>query len=186
MALGASRTGFIVYALFVLSSISPLSLLRVLLVVLAVLPVFAPLADPQSSDASARRRPLLGLVYSAAARYHVDPRLLDAVIQTESSYRIHVTSSAGAVGLMQLMPRTARRYGVTTRFDPVQNVLAGTRYLRDLLREFDLELALAAYNAGEGAVRRHRGIPPYPETRAYVRRVLDRYAALLQSPRLVP
>ena len=164
---------------FSLRSLNRLRLLA--LVVVVLLPITA-VAGGQSRDASSRRQPLLGLVYSAAARYGVDPRLLDAVIQTESGYRTDVTSSAGAVGLMQLMPGTARRYGVTTRFDPVQNVIAGTRYLRDLLREFDMVSALAAYNAGEGAVRRHQGVPPYPETRAYVRRVLDRYARLLRLP----
>ena len=139
--------------------------------------------DAQMLDAGSRRLALLPLVYNAAARYRVDPRLLDAVIQTESAYRSDAVSSAGAAGLMQLMPGTAERYGVIDRFDPAQNVVAGTRYLRDLLFEFDLVSALAAYNAGEVAVRRHRGVPSYPETRAFVRSVLDRYRALIRSAR---
>ena len=129
-----------------------------------------------------RRQPFLALVYLMAARYQLPPRLLDAVIRTESGYRPEAVSPKGAVGLMQLMPATARRYDVTNRFDPVQNVEAGTRYLRDLLLEFDLVSALAAYNAGEGAVRRYGGVPPYPETQRFVGVVLLRYVGSGEPP----
>ncbi len=118
------------------------------------------------------------LVAQAAERHQVDAKLLHAVIQTESAYNSAAISSAGAVGLMQLMPDTARRFGVTDRNDPDQNVDGGTRYLRYLLDLFpnDLDLAVAAYNAGENAVIRHNNtIPPYPETQNYVKQVLALY-----------
>jgi soluble lytic murein transglycosylase-like protein len=118
------------------------------------------------------------LIANAAYRNGVEEKLVHAVIQTESAYNSSAVSRAGAVGLMQLMPDTAKRYGVTNRTDPVQNVDGGTRYLKDLLDMFNynLGLAVAAYNAGENAVIRHNNsIPPYPETRNYVRQVLSLY-----------
>jgi len=118
------------------------------------------------------------LITEAANRHQVDARLVHAVIQAESAYNASAISSAGAVGLMQLMPDTARRYGVVNRNDPVQNIDGGTHYLKDLLRMFNsnLDLAVAAYNAGENAViRYHNSIPPYPETRNYVKTVLGLY-----------
>jgi soluble lytic murein transglycosylase-like protein len=118
------------------------------------------------------------LISNAAFKNGVEERLVHAVIQTESAYNPSAVSRAGAVGLMQLMPGTARRYGVTNRTDPVQNVNGGTRYLRDLLDMFNynLGLAVAAYNAGEGAVMKYNNsIPPYPETQNYVRQVLSLY-----------
>jgi len=116
------------------------------------------------------------LIAKAADRHQVDAKLLHAVIQAESSYNATAVSSAGAMGLMQLMPGTARRYGVTDREDPVQNIDGGTRYLKHLLQLFDsnLNLAVAAYNAGENAVIKYNNtIPPYPETRHYVKEVLS-------------
>lgn len=121
------------------------------------------------------------LINEAAYRHRVDPKLVHAVIQTESAYNAGAVSSAGAVGLMQLMPDTARRYGVSDRRDPDQNVDGGTHYLRDLIRMFspNLALAVAAYNAGENAVIKHGySIPPYPETRNYVKQVLATYNRL--------
>jgi hypothetical protein len=118
------------------------------------------------------------LVARAAAKYQMDPKLLHAVIQAESAYNPHAVSSAGAVGLMQLMPATARRYGVFDRMDAEQNVDAGTRYLKDLLVMFNsnLKLAVAGYNAGEGAVMKFNNtVPPYPETQNYVQQVLKLY-----------
>lgn len=116
------------------------------------------------------------LVEKAAARHGVDPGLVHALIEVESGYRADAVSSVGAMGLMQLMPRTARRYGVSDPLDPAANIDAGTQHLRALLDEFGplYELsALAAYNAGEVVVRRHGGIPPYPQTHRFVRRVLE-------------
>lgn len=114
----------------------------------------------------------------ASVRHGIDAGLIHAVIQTESYYNPVIKSRAGAVGLMQLMPATAERFGVTNRKDPEQNINAGTRYLKILLSMFnnDLKLALAAYNAGEGTVRRYGNkIPPYPETQNYVKKVLKLY-----------
>jgi soluble lytic murein transglycosylase-like protein len=108
------------------------------------------------------------------AREHgLAPELIKAVALVESGFDTHAVSPKGAQGLMQLMPATARQYGVTDAFDPLQNLRAGTIHLRKLLDEFggDLTLALAAYNAGSGAVRRHGGVPAYRETQEYVRKV---------------
>jgi len=107
----------------------------------------------------------------------LDPALIEAVIQAESAFDPHAVSHKGAVGLMQLMPATAARYGVSDRRDPIQNIIGGARYLRDLLDEFrDIPLALAAYNAGENAVRRYgNSVPPYRETQTYVHRVQTFY-----------
>lgn len=116
------------------------------------------------------------LIAKAADRHQVDAKLLHAVIQAESAYNATAVSSAGAMGLMQLMPDTARRYGVTDRGNPDQNIDGGTRYLKHLLQLFDsnLNLAVAAYNAGENAVIKYNNtIPPYPETRNYVKEVLS-------------
>lgn len=116
-----------------------------------------------------------GLIRETATRYRLHPELLHAVVQTESAYNPDAVSSAGAAGLMQLMPDTARRYGVRDIWDPTENVIGGASYLRDLLDMFDndLRLALAAYNAGENAVLRYgKEIPPYRETQDYVRRVI--------------
>ncbi|MCB9652999.1 MAG: lytic transglycosylase domain-containing protein [Deltaproteobacteria bacterium] len=119
---------------------------------------------------------LLDLVSEAASVSGLPPALIDAVIQTESGYRIRATSGAGALGLMQLMPRTAEELGVTDPLDPRQNVLAGSLYLRSLYNRFgSLRLALAAYNAGPTRVARIRDVPDIPETRAYVTKVLHRY-----------
>lgn len=118
------------------------------------------------------------LIAQAGQGTGVDAALLHAVVQVESGYNPRAVSRTGAAGLMQLMPATAKRFGVRDRFDPLQNLRGGASYLAWLRDHFDgnLELALAAYNAGEGAVRRHGNrIPPYPETRSYVRKVLSLY-----------
>lgn len=110
-----------------------------------------------------------------AKQYRLPSSLVHAVVKAESAYDPNAISRAGAVGLMQLMPETARRYGVNNRRNPDENVNGGTRYLRDLLVMFnnDVSLAVAAYNAGENAVKQHGNkIPPYPETRNYVKKVL--------------
>ena len=115
-------------------------------------------------------------VHNAAARHGVPPTLLAAVIAVESEFNPRAVSNRGAVGLMQLMPMTAVLLGVRNAYDPHENVHGGARYLRDLLERFDYDipLALAAYNAGPQAVVRHRGIPPYPETRQFIARVMQR------------
>jgi peptidoglycan DL-endopeptidase CwlO len=123
--------------------------------------------------------PFTGLFERAADRYGVDATLLAAVAKQESGYNPRAVSSAGAQGLMQLMPGTAAGLGVGNSFDPAQAVDGAARLLRDLLREFDrVDLALAAYNAGPGAVHRYGGVPPYPETRNYVTSVLAHQAQL--------
>ncbi|WP_019023027.1 lytic transglycosylase domain-containing protein [Thioalkalivibrio sp. ALE23] len=118
------------------------------------------------------------LIREAAQAHNIPQSLLRAVIHSESSFQPYVESHAGAVGLMQLMPATARRFGVTDRRDPAQNVQGGAAYLRELLDRYggNLDLALAGYNAGEGAVDRYGGIPPFDETQTFVQRVKSRHA----------
>jgi soluble lytic murein transglycosylase-like protein len=112
------------------------------------------------------------IIQRVAAEQGVDVRLVHAVIQVESSYQPRARSPKGAIGLMQVMPATARQYGVSNPYDPAGNIEAGIRHLKALLERFPLALALAAYNAGEAAVEHFRGIPPYPETRNYVSSIL--------------
>jgi soluble lytic murein transglycosylase-like protein len=117
------------------------------------------------------------IVRDAAARHNMDPALVKAVISTESGWNSQAVSRKGAVGLMQLVPGTAQRFGVNNSFDPAQNVEGGTTYLKTLLDRYngDLNKSLAAYNAGEGAVDRSGGVPAYPETQRYVQKVQDAY-----------
>jgi hypothetical protein len=129
-------------------------------------------------DKVINRKRFASRIAEAARQYRVPEKLIHAVITIESAYDPNAVSRAGAVGLMQLMPATARRYGVSNRRDPTANIIGGTRYLRDLLENFDrnLQLALAGYNAGENAVKKYGyQIPPFPETRNYVRKVLKLY-----------
>ena len=130
-----------------------------------------------------------GHIQAAAKATKVDAALIHAVISVESGYNPSARSRAGAVGLMQLMPKTAKRYGVKNRLDPEQNIHGGARYLRDLKLQFDndLQLVLAAYNAGEGAVMRFgRSIPPFRETLAYVPKVLSTYKQFRPATPSVP
>ena len=117
----------------------------------------------------ARFRPL---VTAAASKHGVDERLIHALIQVESGYQSRARSPKGARGLMQVLPSTGRQYGALDLFDPSVNLDAGVRHLKSLLSRFDLPVALAAYNAGEGAVARFKGIPPFRETQNYVTRIL--------------
>jgi len=117
------------------------------------------------------------LIFKASEKYNVNYNLIKAVIKAESNFNPQAVSRAGARGLMQLMPKTAYAYQVQDSFEPESNIEAGVRYLRYLLNLFqgNLHLALAGYNAGENAVIKNKGIPPYPETRTYVQRVLRFY-----------
>lgn len=142
------------------------------------LPVGVSLEEPSatktpSSEVKWSAKPYAELVEIASERHGVDPRLVYALIEVESGYESRAESPKGARGLMQLMPATLQRYTVLDPFDPEDNINAGTRHLRTLLDEFGTKGALAAYNAGEGPVRRFDGIPPYQETREYVSRVLE-------------
>lgn len=140
--------------------------------------VTAPLTGSTGPSMLGNRARFTLLVEEAAGKNRLDAALLHALITTESGYNPRAVSRKGAMGLMQLMPGTACRYGVSDAFDPVQNVHAGARYLGDLLQMFnqDLNLALAAYNAGEKSVIKYGNhIPPYRETVAYVPKVLDYY-----------
>ena len=118
------------------------------------------------------------LIRANASRFGVDPYLVFCVIEHESHFHTRAVSPKGAQGLMQLMPATAARFGVRNSFDPAQNINGGTQYLKELLKMFGgrVDLALASYNAGEGAVLKYGGkVPPYRETREYVRRISGRY-----------
>ena len=135
-------------------------------------------ANERSSD-PARYRRYDAYIREASQLYQLPEAFVRAVVRVESDFNPNVVSNAGAMGLMQLMPQTARSMGVRDPFDPRQNILGGTRYLRVLANSFngDLVLTVAAYNAGGGAVTRYRGVPPYAETRRYVQRVLRHYYA---------
>jgi transglycosylase-like protein with SLT domain len=117
------------------------------------------------------------IIFRAAERHGLDPRFVHAVIWQESKYKPQALSHVGAQGLMQLMPATARRFGCKDANDPQANIEAGTKYLSWLLKRFDgnVTLALAGYNAGEGAVAKYNGVPPYNETQNYVRKITSRY-----------
>jgi soluble lytic murein transglycosylase-like protein len=137
---------------------------------------FAPRTDVAWSTGSVK---IDGLIRMNAKRYGVDPYLIYCVMHQESGFGAGATSPVGAMGLMQLMPGTAARYGVTNPYDPAQNIMGGAHYLSDLLRLFGgrVDLALAGYNAGEGAVMKYGNrVPPYSETQNYVRTIGARYA----------
>jgi soluble lytic murein transglycosylase-like protein len=122
--------------------------------------------------------PFGSLIRAAAEKHGVDEKLIQHVIEMESNFNPRAVSRKQALGLMQLLPRTAARFSVADAFDPAQNIEAGTRYLRELLDRYsgNLALALAAYNAGPEMVERYRGIPPFPETQEYVRQITARLA----------
>ena len=151
-------------------------------VVVRITPDEVPYPEPEDAEAAPAAEipiadegpaPFGDLIQRSSTRHGVDANLVRAVIKVESGYQTRARSPKGAMGLMQLMPETARRYALRRPYDPAANIDAGTRYLKSLLNRFPLHLALAAYNAGEAAVERFQGIPPYPETRNYVARILQ-------------
>ena len=146
--------------------------------------------DVKKISGRLRNKPYATLIHSAALNAALEPALVHAVIAVESAYNPAARSPKGAIGLMQLMPDTALRYGVKDPArSPQDNLRAGTLYLKDLMQQFNhrLELVLAAYNAGENAVLRHgERIPPYPETQRYVPAVLARYRELREAPQAQP
>jgi hypothetical protein len=121
------------------------------------------------------RTPYGAIIATVSEAHGVDPMLVRALIQVESNYRPRARSNKGAMGLMQLMPATARQYKVGNPYDPTANISAGVKHLKGLIDRMDgaVELALAAYNAGEGAVKKFKGVPPYRETRTYVSKILS-------------
>jgi len=131
----------------------------------------------KNSDRLAKSANIEAAIDQAASRHNVDPNLVRALIKVESNFNPHAVSPKGAMGLMQLMPGTARTLNVVNPFDPSENVDAGVRHLKQLLENFggDLNLSLAAYNAGSTAVRRNKGVPPYAETQNYVRQITRLY-----------
>ena len=139
-----------------------------------------PYPEPEAEAPTAVQAPALPaptpyaeLIASMSEAHGVDPNLVRALIQVESGYRARALSPKGAMGLMQLMPSTAREYKVRNPYDPKANIAAGVKHLKGLIDRWGVELALAAYNAGEGAVRKFNGVPPYRETRNYVSRILS-------------
>lgn len=136
-----------------------------------------------ASASSMAPKHLAPVIEEAARQHGVDPRLVAAVARRESAFNPNAVSQVGACGVMQLMPSTAKYLGVRNVFDARENIFGGTRYLRTLLDTFDgdLDLALAAYNAGPGAVQKYRGVPPYRETRAYVAAVRASYERSIRS-----
>lgn len=135
----------------------------------------APAQSAKAVHAPLDSRPFAALIETVALKHGVDPELVHAVVQAESNYRPGAKSQVGARGLMQVMPATAKDFGVRNLYDPHNNLEAGVQYLKFLLDRFDVKRAIAAYNAGPGAVRKHRGIPPYRETQQYVRKVMKNF-----------
>jgi soluble lytic murein transglycosylase-like protein len=140
--------------------------------------LFLALAPCVFSATSADLRKLYDpIIKKVAGKYRIDPALVHIIIRAESNYDSFAISDKGAMGLMQLMPATAKQYGVNNVFDTAQNIEGGIRYLGDLVKLYDGQtgLVLAAYNAGQEAVRKYKGIPPYPETKAYIAGIMKDY-----------
>lgn len=171
--LSAKFVPFAIVSLFFFTNATPLFLSRLM----------APVAKAGQVETIPADIPLSGdcdldwIIFRAGEKAGIDPRFIHAVIKQESKYDPKAVSSAGAQGLMQLMPATAKRFGLKHPFDPTANVEAGTKYLKWLLERFDgdVSLALAGYNAGEGAVDKYKGVPPYGETQNYVKQIVANY-----------
>jgi soluble lytic murein transglycosylase-like protein len=153
-----------------------------------VIAPISPAPPPVSPVSKVRAEPsatVNKLVDSIARQHDLEPSLVDSVIRVESNYNTNAVSPAGAMGLMQLIPSTARRFGVNDTFHPQQNIEGGVRYLKYLMELYhgNERLALAAYNAGEGAVAKYKGIPPYPETQNYVYQVGKRLGQSREAER---
>ncbi len=143
--------------------------------IMRIEPGIAPASSKQFATAvvpPVRPKPFAEIIDAMSMRHGVNPALVAALIEVESAYRPDAVSPKGAMGLMQLMPNTAREYAVADPYDPAANIEAGTRHLRALLDRYGVNSALAAYNAGEGPVRKFGGVPPYPETRRYITKIL--------------
>ncbi|HEX6718045.1 MAG TPA: lytic transglycosylase domain-containing protein [Pyrinomonadaceae bacterium] len=168
---------FALISLFLFSNLTGFLFSHVLAPTVAASPgtFHIPADIPTSGDPELDR-----IIFEAGENQGVDPRFIHAVIWQESKYDIHAHSHAGAQGLMQLMPATAKRFGCEHPEDPVENVTAGTKYLSWLLKRFsgNVELALAGFNAGEGSVDKYDGIPPYNETQNYVKIISKRYGKI--------
>jgi soluble lytic murein transglycosylase-like protein len=179
---------FALVAIFFLTNMADSPFTRVLAPVAAktvadsIVETFIPSDVPSSGDPELDK-----IIFRIGAREGVDPRLLHAVIWQESKYKPSAESHAGAQGMMQLMPATAKRFKCDDRLNPEANIEAGTKYLRWLLKRFDgnVTLALAGYNAGEGSVDKFDGVPPYDETQKYVRIITGRYGKN-QHPVMAP
>ena len=144
--------------------------------------VYSPLTQAIQSETSnitpvTNKSQILNIVSQVSQKYNVDEKLVQAVIKQESGFNTKAKSKAGAMGLMQLMPATAKRLGVKDPYNPVQNIDGGVRYLKSMLDKYNgnIILALAAYNAGPGAVDKYSGVPPYAETQNYVKNILANY-----------
>jgi soluble lytic murein transglycosylase-like protein len=135
--------------------------------------VAAPEPEAAQATSGLEDTPYGDIIASVSEAHGVNPMLVRALIEVESGYRPRARSARGAMGLMQLMPSTAREYKIRNPFEPKANIEGGIRHLKSLIDQFGVEIALAAYNAGEGAVRKFKGIPPYRETRNYVTRILS-------------
>jgi|ERR1043166_3019472 hypothetical protein len=162
-----------VISLFFLANVTPIFLSHVMAPVVSAARVETiPNDIPLSGDCD-----LDWIIFRTGEKEGVDPRFIHAVIKQESKYDAKAVSSAGAQGLMQMMPATAKRFGLKDPFDPTANVEAGTKYLKWLLERFDgdVSLALAGYNAGEGSVDKYKGVPPYGETQNYVKKIVANY-----------
>jgi soluble lytic murein transglycosylase-like protein len=169
---------FAIISLFLFSNVTGLLFSRVMAPDVVASPdtrVRIPVDMPTSGDPELDR-----IIFEAGEKQGVDPRFIHAVIWQESKYKVEARSHAGAQGLMQLMPATAKRFGCHDVNDPAENITAGTKYLSWLLKRYagNVERALAGYNAGEGSVDKYDGIPPYSETQNYVKIISKRYGKM--------